>query len=76
VIEERRDRIQRDLAAAERLKGETDKALQTYEKALSDARGSASAATSASRRRSTRTRCTASSSSAGPTSGWKRSCAP
>ncbi|MBX9864499.1 MAG: F0F1 ATP synthase subunit B' [Hyphomicrobium sp.] len=43
VIEERRDRIQRDLAAAERLKGETDKALQTYEKALSDARGSASA---------------------------------
>jgi F-type H+-transporting ATPase subunit b len=41
--EERRDRIQRDLAAAERLKGETDKALQTYEKALSDARGSASA---------------------------------
>ncbi|WP_439542177.1 F0F1 ATP synthase subunit B family protein [Hyphomicrobium sp.] len=43
VIEERRDRIQRDLAAAERLKTETDKALQTYEKALSDARGSASA---------------------------------
>jgi F-type H+-transporting ATPase subunit b len=43
VIEERRDRIQRDLAAAERLKGDTDKALQTYEKALSDARGSASA---------------------------------
>ncbi len=27
VIEERKDRIQRDLAAAERLKGETDKAL-------------------------------------------------
>ncbi len=43
VIEERRDRIQRDLAAAERLKGETDKALETYEKALADARGSASA---------------------------------
>jgi F-type H+-transporting ATPase subunit b len=43
VIEERKDRIQRDLAAAERLKGETDKALQTYEKALADARGSASA---------------------------------
>ncbi|HEX2841969.1 F0F1 ATP synthase subunit B' [Hyphomicrobium sp.] len=43
VIEERKDRIQRDLAAAERLKGETDKALQGYEKALADARGSASA---------------------------------
>ncbi len=43
VIEERKDRIQRDLAAAERLKGDTDKALQAYEKALADARGSASA---------------------------------
>lgn len=42
VIEERKDRIQRDLAAAERLKAETDKALQTYEKALADARGNAS----------------------------------
>lgn len=42
VIEERRDRIQRDLAAAERLKGETEKALGAYEKALSDARQSAS----------------------------------
>lgn len=43
VIEERRDRIQRDLAAAERLKGETEKALAAYEKALGDARTSASA---------------------------------
>jgi F-type H+-transporting ATPase subunit b len=43
VIEERRDRIQRDLAAAERLKGETDKALAAYEQALADARGSATA---------------------------------
>lgn len=42
VIEERKDRIQRDLAAAERLKGETDKALAGYEKALSDARANAS----------------------------------
>lgn len=42
VIEERKDRIQRDLAAAERLKGETDKALQSYETALSDARTNAS----------------------------------
>jgi len=43
VIEERKDRIQRDLAAAERLKGETEKALETYEKALADARSNASA---------------------------------
>lgn len=41
VIEERKDRIQRDLAAAERLKGETEKALQAYEKALADARSNA-----------------------------------
>lgn len=42
VIEERRNRIQRDLDAAERLKGEVDQALATYEKALADARASAS----------------------------------
>lgn len=42
VIEERKDRIQRDLAAAGRLKSETEKALAAYEKALSDARGNAS----------------------------------
>ncbi|MCC7252219.1 F0F1 ATP synthase subunit B' [Hyphomicrobium sp.] len=42
VIEERKDRIQRDLAAAERLKAETEKALASYEKALSDARANAS----------------------------------
>ncbi len=43
VIEERRDRIKRDLDSAERLKGETERALAGYEKALADARGSASA---------------------------------
>jgi F-type H+-transporting ATPase subunit b len=42
VIEERRDRIKRDLDAAERLKGETEKALAMYEKALGDARSNAS----------------------------------
>jgi F-type H+-transporting ATPase subunit b len=42
VIEERQDRIQSDLSAAERLKGETEKALLAYEKALADARGNAS----------------------------------
>ncbi len=42
VIDERRERIQRDLDAAERLKGETETALATYEKALGDARTNAS----------------------------------
>jgi F-type H+-transporting ATPase subunit b len=42
VIEERRDRIKRDLEAASRLKAETDKALADYEKALADARANAS----------------------------------
>lgn len=43
VIDERKDRIRGDLDAAERLKDETDRALQGYEKALADARGNASA---------------------------------
>jgi F-type H+-transporting ATPase subunit b len=42
VIEERRDRIQRDLDAAERLKAETDKALAGYEAALGEAKTNAS----------------------------------
>lgn len=42
VIEERSDRIQRDVDAAARLKAETDKALADYEKALADARNNAS----------------------------------
>ncbi|SFV36880.1 F0F1 ATP synthase subunit B' [Hyphomicrobium facile] len=42
VLEERRDRIKRDLDAASRLKGDTDKALADYEKALADARSNAS----------------------------------
>jgi F-type H+-transporting ATPase subunit b len=41
VLGERRERIQRDLADAERLKAETDAALKSYEKSLSDARGKA-----------------------------------
>ena len=43
VIEERRDRIQRDLDEAARLKDETAKALASYEQAMSDARGKAQA---------------------------------
>jgi len=42
VIEERHDRIKRDLDTAARLKAETDKALADYEKALADARANAS----------------------------------
>lgn len=42
VIEERADRIARDLEAAQRLKNDTDKALAEYEKALADARSKAS----------------------------------
>jgi F-type H+-transporting ATPase subunit b len=42
VLEERRDRVQRDLDAAERFKADTDAALAAYEKALSDARQKAS----------------------------------
>jgi F-type H+-transporting ATPase subunit b len=41
IIEERRDRIQRDLEAAERLKAETDKALAGYEAALAEAKTNA-----------------------------------
>ena len=42
IISERAGRIQRDIEAAAKLKGETDKALADYEKALQDARGKAS----------------------------------
>jgi F-type H+-transporting ATPase subunit b len=42
VLDERRDRIKRDLDAAGRLKEETDAALANYEKALADARANAS----------------------------------
>ena len=42
VLDERRDRIKRDLDAAGRLKDETDAALANYEKALADARANAS----------------------------------
>ncbi len=41
VIEERRDRIQRDLDAAEALKSETETAIRDYEQSLTDARSKA-----------------------------------
>ncbi|HRY05909.1 MAG TPA: F0F1 ATP synthase subunit B [Hyphomicrobiaceae bacterium] len=42
VIEERRDRIQRDLDAAEALKSETEQAIGNYERSLAEARSKAS----------------------------------
>ncbi len=42
VLKERGDRIAGDIAAAGRLKAETDKALADYEQALADARANAS----------------------------------
>jgi len=43
VLDERANRIKRDIDAAERLKGETDKALASYEQALADAKSRANA---------------------------------
>jgi F-type H+-transporting ATPase subunit b len=43
VIEERRERIQRDLEKAEKLKAETEQALATYEQALAEARAKGNA---------------------------------
>ena len=41
VIQERADRISKDLTAAQRLKGETERALANYEQAMSDAKARA-----------------------------------
>jgi F-type H+-transporting ATPase subunit b len=41
VLEERQDRIHRDVQEAERLKSETEKALAAYEQSLAEARGRA-----------------------------------
>jgi F-type H+-transporting ATPase subunit b len=43
VIEERRERIERDVRQAEKLKAETELALANYERALGEARGKAQA---------------------------------
>ncbi len=43
VIEERQNRIQRDLDEAERLKNETETAIATYEQSLAEARNNAGA---------------------------------
>lgn len=41
ILEDRRDRIARDLDQAERLKQQSDDAIEAYERALADARGRA-----------------------------------
>ena len=43
VIEERRERVERDLRQADKLKAETEQALGSYERALGEARGRAQA---------------------------------
>jgi F-type H+-transporting ATPase subunit b len=43
VIEERRERVQRDLDAAEKLKSDTEQALASYEQALAEARAKGNA---------------------------------
>jgi F-type H+-transporting ATPase subunit b len=51
ILERRRTRISGDLAEAQRLKGESDAAIASYEKALADARGRAQAMVNDSRQR-------------------------
>jgi F-type H+-transporting ATPase subunit b len=51
ILEQRRVRIAGDLAEAQRLKGESDAAIASYEKALADARGRAQALVNDSRQR-------------------------
>ncbi len=41
ILEQRRQRVEADLAEAQRLKGDSDAAIAAYEKALADARGRA-----------------------------------
>jgi F-type H+-transporting ATPase subunit b len=41
TMQQRRDRVQRDLTTAEKLKGETEAALASYEEALGEARAKA-----------------------------------
>ncbi|MEM6381196.1 MAG: F0F1 ATP synthase subunit B [Pseudomonadota bacterium] len=49
ILEDRHDRIASDLAEAERLKSETQSAMESYESALSDARSKAQAVASETR---------------------------
>jgi F-type H+-transporting ATPase subunit b len=51
ILEHRRQRIESDLAAAQRLKEESDAAIAAYEKALADARSRAQALANETRQR-------------------------
>ena len=51
ILERRRTRIAGDIAEAQRLKGESDAAIASYEKALADARARAQALVNESRQR-------------------------
>jgi F-type H+-transporting ATPase subunit b len=51
ILEQRRVRIAGDLGEAQRLKGESDTAIASYEKSLADARGRAQALVNDSRER-------------------------
>jgi F-type H+-transporting ATPase subunit b len=51
ILERRRARIAGDLAEAQRLKGQSDAAIASYEKSLADARGRAQAVVNDSRQR-------------------------
>jgi F-type H+-transporting ATPase subunit b len=53
ILEARRNRVEGDLAEANRLKEQSDEALKSYEKALADARGRAQALASETRDRLT-----------------------
>ena len=53
VIDERSDRIKRDLAQAEKVRADTQQALANYEQALSEARAKAGAIAKATRDRMT-----------------------
>src|SRR5215471_12090912 len=51
ILEDRRKRIEGDLAEAQRLKGESDAAIAAHEKALAEARGRAQALANETRER-------------------------
>ena len=52
ILETRSDRIEQDMAEAQRLKEETDEAIAAYEQSLSDARGKAHGIAQAAREKS------------------------
>jgi F-type H+-transporting ATPase subunit b len=54
IIDARQDAVSGDLAEAERLKGQSDAALQAYEKALADARTRAQAIANETRAKQTK----------------------